>query len=199
MAFELPALPWAKDALAPHVSADTIGFHHGKHHAAYISKLNAAVEGTPMAEMSLEQIMLQTAGDAAKAGIFNNAAQTWNHTFFWNSMSPDGGGEPTGRLKEMIDESFGSFDAFKEEFSNKAVTLFGSGWTWLVVANGKLEIVQTVNAGNPMTDGKTPLITLDVWEHAYYLDFQNRRPDFIQAFLAHLVNWKFATENLAKS
>jgi Fe-Mn family superoxide dismutase len=197
MAFQLPDLPWARDALAPHISAETIGFHHGKHHATYVAKLNQAVEGTPFAEMSLEEIIGKTAGDAAKAGIFNNAAQIWNHTFFWNSMKPGGGGEPSGALKDMIVASFGSFEKFKEIFSAKAATLFGSGWTWLVADGDTLEIVQTFNAGNPMTEGKTPLLTLDVWEHAYYLDFQNRRPDFIQTFLDHLVNWDFAAANLA--
>jgi Fe-Mn family superoxide dismutase len=197
MAFELPKLPWARDALAPHISAETIGFHHGKHHATYVAKLNQAVEGTPFAEMSLEEIIGKTAGDPAKAGIFNNAAQIWNHTFFWNSMKPGGGGEPTGALKDRIVASFGSLDKFREEFAGKAATVFGSGWTWLVADGDTLEIVQTLNAGNPMTGGKTPLLTLDVWEHAYYLDFQNRRPDFIQTFLDHLVNWDFAAANLA--
>jgi Fe-Mn family superoxide dismutase len=197
LAFELPALPWAQDALSPIISANTIEFHYGKHHNAYVTNLNGLVAGTPMAEKSLEEIIKETAGDPSKAGVFNNAAQTWNHTFFWNSLKAGGGGEPTGKVKEMIDASFGSFDAFKEEFSKKAVTLFGSGWNWLVENGGKLEIVQTFNAGTPLTDGKKPLITLDVWEHAYYLDFQNRRPDFVKAFLSDLVNWDFAEKNLA--
>jgi len=199
MAIELPKLPWADDALDPYISANTMGFHYGKHHAAYVTKLNAAIEGTPMADQSLEEIIKASAGDAAKKGLFNNAAQTWNHTFFWNSMKPKGGGEPTGDLKDKIGEAFGGYDKFKEEFANAAATLFGSGWTWLVAAGGKLEIVQTTNAGTPITDGKTPLITLDVWEHAYYLDYQNRRPDFIKAFLDNLVNWEFAAENLSKA
>ena len=196
MAIQQPELPWSEDALDPHISAKTMSFHYGKHHAAYVSKLNAAIEGSALAEMSLEQIIRETAGDAAKAGVFNNAAQVWNHTFFWNSMKPQGGGKPTGALMDKINASFGSFDSFQEEFSNKAITLFGSGWVWLVDNAGSLEIVQTEDACNPMTDGKKPLLTLDVWEHAYYLDFQNRRPDFIKTFLSHLVNWDFAAENL---
>jgi Fe-Mn family superoxide dismutase len=196
MAIELPNLPWSDDALDPHISAQTLSFHHGKHHAAYVSKLNAAIEGTPLAEKSLEEIINETAGDASKAGVFNNAAQVWNHTFFWNSMKPGGGGRPSGKLAEAIDASFGSFDAFTKEFTDKAATLFGSGWVWLVESGGKLEIVQTKDAANPMTDGKKPLLTLDVWEHAYYLDHQNNRPGFIQAFLENLVNWDFASGNL---
>jgi Fe-Mn family superoxide dismutase len=195
MTFELPKLPWAEDALDPHVSARTISFHHGKHHAAYVTKLNAAIEGTALAERTLEEIILEAAGDASKAGIFNNAAQVWNHTFFWNSMKPGGGGQPSGELAGAIDASFGSFSAFKEEFSNKAATLFGSGWVWLVKSGNKLEIVTTTNAGTPLTDGKTALLTLDVWEHAYYIDHQNRRPDFIKAYLENLVNWEFAQAN----
>ena len=196
MAFTLPKLPWSDDALDPYISAKTLSFHHGKHHAAYVTKLNAAIEGTPLAEKSLEEIIRATAGDASKKGVFNNAAQTWNHTFFWNSMKPKGGGEPTGALKTKIEASFGSFAKFKEEFSNQAATLFGSGWVWLVSSGEKLEIVQTSGAATPITEGKTPLMTLDVWEHAYYLDHQNRRPDFIAAFLDHLVNWDFAAKNL---
>jgi len=196
MAFELPKLPWSEDALDPHISAKTISFHYGKHHNAYVTKLNAAVEGTPFAEKSLEEVIKATAGDASKAGIFNNAAQTWNHTFFWNSMKPKGGGEPTGDLKAKIEASFGSFEDFKKEFANKAGTLFGSGWTWLVADGDKLAIVQTKDAANPMTEGKKPLLTIDVWEHAYYLDYQNRRPDFIATFLDKLVNWDFAASNL---
>jgi Fe-Mn family superoxide dismutase len=197
MPFELPSLPWADDALDPHISAKTIGFHYGKHHATYVANLNKLVEGTPLAEKSLEEIIKATAGDASKAGVFNNAAQVWNHTFFWNSMKPGGGGEPTGKLREKIDEAFGSFDSFKEQFATKAATLFGAGWTWLVEKGGTLEIVQSSNAANPMTEGATPLLTLDVWEHAYYLDFQNRRPDFVKTFLNNLVNWDFAAANLS--
>jgi Fe-Mn family superoxide dismutase len=199
MSFKLPDLPWPSDALEPHVSAKTIGFHHGKHHAAYVANLNKLTEGTPHAEQSLEEIIRATAGDRSKAGIFNNAAQTWNHTFFWKSMKPQGGGTPSGPLADKISESFGGFDAFREKFASRAATLFGSGWTWLVARGGKLDIVQSPGAGNPITGGDVPLLTLDVWEHAYYLDFQNRRPDFIQAFLDHLVNWDFAAENLKQA
>ena len=199
MAFELPPLPWSEDALDPHISAKTISFHYGKHHNAYVTKLNGAVKGTPLAERSLEEIIKETAGDDQKAGVFNNAAQIWNHTFFWKSMKPKGGGQPCGELKAKIEASFGSFDKFKEEFSTKAGTLFGSGWTWLVTSGKGLEIVQTKDAGNPMTEGKTPLVTIDVWEHAYYIDYQNRRPDFVKTFLDNLVNWDFAEENLKKA
>ena len=196
MPFSLPELPWSPDALEPHISAKTLSFHHGKHHNAYVTKLNAAIDGSPLAEKSLEEIIEQTACDDSRKGIFNNAAQVWNHTFFWNSMKPNGGGKPSGALLEKINASFGSFEKFTEEFSNQAATLFGSGWLWLVKSGDKLELVQTVNAGNPLTEGKVPLLTLDVWEHAYYLDYQNRRPDFIKAFLDKLVNWDFAAQNL---
>ena len=196
MAFELPKLPYSEDALDPHISAKTFSFHYGKHHAAYFTNLNKLVDGTPFAEKSLEEVIKNTAGDASKKGIFNNAAQAWNHTFFWNSMSPNGGGAPTGAIKDKIVESFGSVEKFTEEFSQKAATLFGSGWTWLVDNGGKLEIVQTIGAETPLTEGKKPLLVLDVWEHAYYLDYQNRRPDFIKTFLTSLVNWEFANKNL---
>jgi len=196
MAFELPNLPWSSDALEPHISAKTLSFHHGKHHAAYVNNLNKLIDGTSLAGKSLEDIIKETVTDSSKTGVFNNAAQTWNHTFFWNSMTPKGGGKPTGSIEKLIVDSFGGFDAFKEQFAQKAATLFGSGWTWLVENKGKLEIVQTVAAANPMTDGKKPLLTIDVWEHAYYLDYQNRRPDFIKAFLDNLVNWEFAATNL---
>jgi superoxide dismutase, Fe-Mn family len=197
MPFELPALPWSPDALEPHMSARTLSFHHGKHHATYVSKLNAAVDGTPLAKRTLEDIIRETAGKTDRTAIFNNAAQAWNHNFFWHSLSPEGGGEPSGSLAKQLVASFGGLDAFKTAFADKAAGLFGSGWTWLVADKGKLEIVQTANAGTPLSDGKKPLLTLDVWEHAYYLDFQNRRPDFIKVFLEELVNWDFAEENLA--
>jgi Fe-Mn family superoxide dismutase len=196
MPIVLPALPWSSEALEPHITAKTISFHYGKHHAAYVNNLNGLVEGTPLAEKSVEEIIQVTAGDPGKAGVFNNAAQIWNHSFFWSSMKPNGGGEPSGALAQKINESFGSYEKFKEEFSKKAATLFGSGWTWLVASKGDLEIVQTSGAGTPLTEGKKPLLTLDVWEHAYYLDYQNRRPDFIATFLNHLVNWEFAAANL---
>ena len=197
MAFELPALPYAKDALQPHISANTFDFHHGKHHNTYVVNLNNMTADTDMASMSLEDIMKATAGDASKAGIFNNAAQVWNHTFFWNSMTPNGGGAPTGAIAAAIDEAFGDYASFSEAFKTAGMTQFGSGWAWLVSRNGKLEIIKTPNAECPLTDGVTPILTCDVWEHAYYLDYQNRRPDFLQAFLDNLVNWDFANANFA--
>ncbi len=197
MPFELPPLPWPDDALDPSMTAKTLSFHHGKHFATYIAKLNDAIEGTPLAEKTLDEIVCETAGDPAKKGVFNNAAQVWNHAFFWNSMKPGGGGKPEGKLLERIEASFGSFDAFREQFANTAATHFGSGWIWLVANGDALEIVTTSNAETPLTSGKTPLLTLDVWEHAYYLDYQNRRPDFIASFLDGLANWDFAAANLA--
>ena len=196
MAFELPKLPYEKNALEPHMSANTFSFHYEKHHNAYVTNLNKLVDGTDLAGKSLEDIIKATAGDAGKAGIFNNAAQVWNHTFFWNSMKPSGGGKPSGAIAAAIDKSFGSYEKFVEEFSAAAATQFGSGWAWLVKDGDKLAIVKTANAGNPMTDGKKPILTIDVWEHAYYLDYQNRRPDFIKTFLEKLVNWDFANKNL---
>ncbi|MFN3075436.1 MAG: superoxide dismutase [Alphaproteobacteria bacterium] len=197
MAFELPALPYDKSALEPHMSARTFEFHHGKHHNAYVTNLNNLTKDTPMASQSLEEIIQASAKDPAKAGIFNNAAQVWNHTFFWNCMKPGGGGVPTGAVKTAIDAAFGSFDKFKEEFKNNAVGQFGSGWGWLVRENGTLKLAKTSNADTPMVHGQTALLTVDVWEHAYYVDYQNRRPDFVQAFLDHLVNWDFVAKNLA--
>ncbi|TNE66920.1 MAG: superoxide dismutase [Alphaproteobacteria bacterium] len=198
MSFELPALPYSDTALEPHISAQTLGFHHGKHHNAYVVNLNKLIEGTDFAGKSLEDIMKATAGDASKAGVFNNAAQIWNHTFYWHSMAPNGGGKPSGALAAKIDEDFGSYDAFVEAFKTAGATQFGSGWAWLVLnASGKLEVVKTLNAECPLTDGKTPLLTMDVWEHAYYLDFQNRRPDYIATFVEKLVNWDFAAKNFA--
>ncbi len=200
MAFELPALPYEKNALEPHMSANTFDFHHGKHHNTYIVNLNGMLDGSDLADASLEDIIKATAGDPAKAGMFNNAAQVWNHTFFWNSMKPNGGGVPTGELAAKIDSDLGGFDAFKDAFKAAGATQFGSGWAWLVVGDGgKLEVVKTPNAETPLTQGKTPLLTCDVWEHAYYLDYQNRRPDFLAAFLDNLANWDFAAENLANA
>lgn len=194
MAFQLPELPYSKDALAPHISAETLEYHYGKHHAGYVTKLNAAVEGTPKAEMSLEEVIKTSEG-----GLFNNAAQVWNHTFYWNSLSPDGGGEPTGELATLITDSFGSFATFKEQFSAAAAGQFGSGWAWLVKGtSGKLEIMATANADTPVTvDGVTPLLTCDVWEHAYYVDYRNARPKYIESFW-NLVNWDFVETNLKK-
>ena len=199
MAFELPALPYSGDALEPHISGNTLSFHHGKHHNAYVTNLNKLVDGTDLAGKSLEDIIHATAGKADKAGIFNNAAQVWNHTFYWHSMKPGGGGNPTGAIAAKIDADFGSFDKFVEAFSQAGATQFGSGWAWLCVKDGKLMVTKTPNAETPLTQGATPLITMDVWEHAYYLDFQNRRPDYIKTFLGSLVNWDFANENLAKA
>ena len=199
MAFELPPLPYDKSALEPHYSAKTLEFHHGKHHQAYVTNLNNLVKDTPMANQSLEEIIKATAKDESKAGIFNNAAQVWNHTFFWNCMKPKGGGAPSGALADKINQAFGGFDKFKEQFKQAGVTQFGSGWAWLVSEGGQLKVTKTPNAVTPMGLGQTALLTCDVWEHAYYLDYQNRRPDFIQAFLDHLVNWDFVAKNLGSA
>jgi Fe-Mn family superoxide dismutase len=194
MAFELPPLPYSKDALMPHMSPETLDYHHGKHHKTYVDNLNKLVPGTEFETMTLEQIIMKSNG-----GIFNNAAQIWNHTFFWNCMKPKGGGDPTGPLAEAINSSFGSLATFKEKFADASVKQFGSGWGWLVKSKtGKLEIVSTSNAANPMTDGHTPLFTCDVWEHAYYIDYRNSRPNFLAAFW-NLVNWDFVAQNLAKA
>ncbi len=194
---ELPALPYAENALDPHISARTLEFHHGKHHATYVTNANNMIKDTDLADKSLEDIVRAAAGDAEKAGLFNNAAQVWNHTFFWNSMSPAGGGAPSGDLAGRIDADFGSYDAFCEAFIQAAVTQFGSGWAWLIEENGKLAVTKTANADTPLAHGQKALLTVDVWEHAYYLDWQNRRPDFVKCYLDNLVNWEFAESNLA--
>ena len=200
MSFTLPDLPYGKEALAPHISAQTLDFHHGKHHATYVKNLNGLVAGTDLDGKSLEDVIKSVAGDSAKAGLFNNAAQVWNHTFYWHSMKPQGGGKPSGELAAKIDDAFGSYDEFVTQFKQAGATQFGSGWAWLVVKSGKLEIMKTANAETPLTqDGVTPLMTCDVWEHAYYLDFQNRRPDYLGTFFESLINWDFAAENLAKA
>ncbi|MBL4851945.1 MAG: superoxide dismutase [Fe] [Gammaproteobacteria bacterium] len=192
MAHELPALPYALDALAPHISAETLEIHHGKHHAAYVTNINNLVAGTEYEGLSLQQIIVK----APTGGIFNNAAQIWNHTFYWNCLSPNGGGEPTGAIADAINLAFGSFAEFKEQFSKTSITTFGSGWGWLVKnSDGSLALASTSNAGNPMTEGQTPILTCDVWEHAYYVDYRNRRPDYVAAFW-NLVNWDFANTNL---
>jgi Fe-Mn family superoxide dismutase len=196
MTFELPSLPYADTALEPYYSAKTFSFHHGKHHKAYVDNLNKLLPGSPFENSALEEIILAVAGDATKAGFFNNAAQVWNHTFFWNCMTPGGGGAPSGALAAKIDAAFGSYEKFAEQFKAAAVGRFGSGWAWLVLDGGELKIMSTPNAETPMTGGKKALLTVDVWEHAYYLDFQNRRPDFVQTFLDHLVNWDFVAANL---
>jgi Fe-Mn family superoxide dismutase len=197
MAFELPPLPYDKSALEPYVSARTLEFHHGKHHQAYVTNLNNLVKDTPMANQSLEEIIKATAKDESKAGVFNNAAQVWNHTFFWNCMKANGGGKPSGAIAQKIDQAFGGYDKFAEQFKNAAVTQFGSGWAWLVSDGGTLKVTKTPNAVNPMAQGQKALLTVDVWEHAYYLDYQNRRPDFVQAFIDKLINWDFVAKNLA--
>ena len=189
MAFELPKLPFAADALAPHLSAETFEYHHGKHHATYVTNLNKLIEGTPNAEKPLEAII-----KSADGGLFNNAAQHWNHSFFWNCLAPRAGGNPRGKLADAITRDFGTFEQFKEQFSNKATTLFGSGWAFLVKdADGKLKITQEPNAGTPIKSGGTPILTCDVWEHAYYIDYRNARPKFVEAFWK-LVNWDFAAK-----
>lgn len=191
MSFTLPELPYAKNALVPHMSEETLNFHYGKHHNAYVTNLNNLIPGTKFEKMSLEEIILSSDG-----GVFNNAAQIWNHTFFWNSLAPNAGGNPNGKVENLINESFGSFDSFKEAFTKSAAGNFGSGWTWLVQnAAGKLEIVNTSNAQTPLTNQLNPLLTLDVWEHAYYIDYRNVRADFIKGFWS-LVNWDFANKNL---
>jgi Superoxide dismutase len=196
MAILLPELPYAKDALAPYISAQTLEFHHDKHHAAYVTNANKLIAGTELADASLDEIVKAAAADPAKKGLFNNAGQVWNHTFYWNSMAPNGGGEPIGDIADAIKAGFGSYDAFSEQFAAAAVGQFGSGWAWLVLDGGKLKIETTANADTPLVHGKTPILTADVWEHAYYLDYQNRRPDYLKTFLAHLVNWNFANTNL---
>ena len=195
--FVLPALPYADDALAPIVSANTMGFHYGKHHKAYVDNLNKLADGTEFAGMPLVDVIRKTAGVADKGGIFNNAAQIWNHTFFWESMTPkSGGGKPTGQLADLIDRDLGGYDKFKADFANAAMTQFGSGWAWLVADQGKLAIRKTGNAETPISGSATPLLTIDVWEHAYYLDYQNRRADFVNAVIDKLLDWNRATERL---
>ncbi|MGL6162663.1 superoxide dismutase [Fe] [Microbulbifer sp.] len=193
MAFELPELPYAKNALEPHISEETLEYHYGKHHKTYVDKLNGLLEGTAEADKSLEEVIKSSSG-----GVFNNAAQIWNHTFYWNCLSPNGGGEPTGAVAEAINAAFGSFDKFKEEFSNSAVNNFGSGWTWLVKkSDGSVAIVNTSNAGTPLTESdQKALLTCDVWEHAYYIDYRNLRPKYLEAFWS-LVNWDFVNQNFA--
>ncbi len=197
MPFTLPELPYPKDALEPHLSARTFEFHYGKHHQAYVTNLNNLIPGTEFENATLEEIVMKTAKDASKVSIFNNAAQVWNHTFYWHCMKPEGGGEPSGALMDKIKEDFGDFGKFKEAFKQAGVTQFGSGWAWLVLDNGKLMVTKTPNAEVPLTDGKTPLLTMDVWEHAYYIDYQNRRPDYAQVFIDKLINWDFVSQNFA--
>jgi len=194
MAFELPALPYARDALAPHISAETIDFHYGKHHQTYVDKLNAAVEGKPEANATLEELIKTSTG-----GVFNNAAQIWNHTFYWNSLSPNGGGAPSGALAEAIDRDLGGLAACKQALADAVGTHFGSGWAWLVLDNGKLKVESLHDAGNPMTSRQTPLLTIDAWEHAFYIDYRNAKPKYCEAVLEHLINWSFAEANFANA
>jgi len=190
MAIELPPLPWAPDALAPHISKETIDFHYGKHHQAYVTKTNELIANTANAGKSLEEIV-----KAAQGPLFNNSAQVWNHTFYWNSLKPQGGGQPTGAIANAIKESFGGYDQFRKEFTEAAISQFGSGWAWLVKDGGKLKIVKTPNAETPLTTAAKPIITADVWEHAYYIDYRNARPKYLDTFLDHLLNWDFANKN----
>jgi Fe-Mn family superoxide dismutase len=194
MAFELSPLPWPENALEPYLSAKTLSFHHGKHHNAYVTKLNELTKGKPEEKQSLEDVIKGAAKD--KGPLFNTAAQAWNHTFFWGSMKPKGGGEPKGEVADMIKQAFGGLDKLKEEFKNAAVGQFGSGWAWLVLDGGKMKVMKTPNAELPLVTGQKALATCDVWEHAYYLDYQNRRPDFVQTFLDQLINWDFVAKNL---
>jgi Fe-Mn family superoxide dismutase len=191
MPFSLSPLPWAKDALAPVISAETLDYHYGKHHQAYVTNLNKLTEGKPEANQSLEQIIMASSG-----GLFNNAAQVWNHTFYWNSMKPNGGGKPTGQLLELVNRDFGSVDNLLQQLGEAAKTQFGSGWAWLVQDGGKLKVTQTANADLPMKHGQNALLTCDVWEHAYYIDYRNARPNYVDAYLKSLVNWDFAAKNL---
>lgn len=194
--FKLPPLPYAENALMPVISTNTMSFHYGKHHQAYVDNLNNLAKGTDYENASLETIINETAGKSDKVGLFDNAAQIWNHTFYWNSMKPAGGGKPTGKLAQMIEASFGSFDNFRKELATATVSQFGSGWGWLVQDGGVLKVVKTPNAEVPFTKGQKPLLTIDVWEHAYYLDHQNKRAEYVDAVIDKLLNWDFAAQNL---
>jgi len=195
MSYQQPPLLYAENELEPFISAKTIGFHYGKHHVAYITNYNNLVAGSPLDDLSIEDVIAQVAADPQKVGIFNNGAQAWNHSFYWKSLTPNGGGEPSGELAAKIAQDFGSFDKFKEELKSAAATQFGSGWAWLVLDGEKLKVVKTGNAQTPSTSGQTPILTIDVWEHAYYLDYQNRRPDYVASIIDNLLNWDFAAEN----
>jgi Fe-Mn family superoxide dismutase len=195
--FQLPKLPWDEAALDPVISARTIDLHHGKHHKAYVDKLNELVAGTRLADLPLEQVVAETAGDPEKCKIFNNAGQHWNHSFFWQCLKP-GGGKPSGDLARRIESDLGGLETFRKDFEKAAVECFGSGWAWLVLRDGKLEILSTSNADTPIVMGATPLLTIDVWEHAYYLDYENRRPEFVKAVIERLLNWEFAAQQLQR-
>lgn len=196
MAINLPDLPYAKEALAPYISANTLDFHYGKHHKTYVDNLNKLIEGTELAGKSLEEIIKIAAKDSSKTGIFNNAAQVWNHSFYWQCLKKGGGGAPSGAIAAKINAVWGSFDKFTEELKNAGMTQFGSGWAWLVLEGGQLKITKTANADTPIAHGQKPLLTIDVWEHAYYLDYQNRRPDYLAAVIQNLINWNFVNSNL---
>lgn len=199
MAFELPDLPYDYDALAPYMSSDTLHLHHDKHHQTYVTNLNKLIEGSGLEGQSLEEVVKASYGDSAKAGLFNNAGQHWNHQLFWRVMKKGGGGAPGGELSRQIDAAFGSLDGFKEKFKEAATTQFGSGWAWLAVDGGQLKVMKTPNGENPLVHGMTPILGIDVWEHAYYLDYQNKRPDYIQAFLDNLVNWDEVEAEMSKA
>lgn len=196
MSIILPDLPFSANALEPHISARTLEFHHGKHHNAYVTNANKLIAGTEYEKMAVEDIIKSVAGDASKVGIFNNSAQAWNHSFYWNCLEGKGGGKPGGEIAERINADFGGYEKFVEEFKNAGATQFGSGWAWLVLENNQLKITKTANADNPMVHGQKALLTVDVWEHAYYLDYQNRRPDYLSTFIEHLVNWDFVNSQL---
>ena len=194
---QLPELPFAKEALEPHISSKTLDFHYGKHHNAYVVNTNKLLENHALKDKTLEEIIDGTAGDSSQVGLFNNTAQVWNHTFYWNSIKPEGGGKPTGKIAERINNDLGGYDKFVETFQTTAVGQFGSGWAWLVVnKNGKLEVMKTSNADTPLAHGMKPVLTIDVWEHAYYLDYQNRRPDYVKSVIENLLNWDFANSNI---
>jgi len=196
MAFELPSLPYEKDSLAPYMSAETLDFHHGKHHQTYVTNLNNLVKDSDMQDASLEDIVVKSSKDSSMAGVFNNAGQHWNHILFWQCMKPNGGGAMPSELENRINSDFGSVDKFKEAFVQAGTTQFGSGWAWLAIDNGKLVVTKSANASNPLVDGMKPILGCDVWEHSYYIDYRNKRPDYLKAFLDNLVNWEFVTSQL---
>ena len=196
MSFELPSLPYANDALAPYMSAETLDFHHGKHHQTYVTNLNNLIKDTDLQNSSLEEIVVKSSKDSSMAGIFNNAGQHWNHILFWQCMKPNGGGSIPSELEKKLNEDFGSVDKFKEAFIQAGTTQFGSGWAWLAVNNGKLVVTKSANASNPLVDGMKPILGCDVWEHSYYIDYRNRRPDYLKAFLDNLVNWEFVASQI---
>lgn len=199
MAYQLPTLPYDYTALEPYITRNTLEFHHDKHHNGYVTNFNKAVSGTELDSKSLEEVIKATAGDSSQAGVFNNAAQAWNHSFYWQCMKPNGGGTPQGALAEKINSDFGSYEQLVEALKTAGATQFGSGWAWLVLDGDTLKVTKTGNADNPLASGQIPLLTIDVWEHAYYLDYQNRRPDYLSDFLNNLVNWDFVADNLAKA